>query len=163
MDPDGQIRATDSARPERDGGAPGQLSMSLGHERGGTLVPGGDDPDAGVLEDVEQPEERLSGHREGVPDARGAESVGDEPAHRPRSGLRGDLGFGFLDGLGWRDGLRSVRGDIGCRFIRRRFDWRRFDWRRFDWRGFVGRGGLELGHGDCAPRSGGPHQGVCQR
>ena len=54
VDPDRQVRAADGARPEADGRPAGQLPVGLGHERGRTLVPGGDHPDPGPLEGVEQ-------------------------------------------------------------------------------------------------------------
>ena len=60
VDPDGEVRATDRAGPERDRGSPGQLAVGLGHERRGTLVARGDDPDPGALEGVEQAQERLA-------------------------------------------------------------------------------------------------------
>ena len=54
--------------------AAGQLAVGLGHERGGALVAGGDDPDPGALEGVEQAEERLARDGEGVADAGRAEA-----------------------------------------------------------------------------------------
>ena len=78
------------------------------------LVTGRHDADAGVAQGVEQPEERLAGHREGVPDAGGTQRIGDEPPDRPRADggldLGHDLGTGpvgrHLDRL---DRLRHVR------------------------------------------------------
>ena len=60
VDADGEVRATDRARPERDRRASGQLAVRFGHERGRALVTRGDDPDPGALEGVEQAEERFA-------------------------------------------------------------------------------------------------------
>ena len=86
--PMARFAAADGARPEADRRAAGQLAVRLGHERGGALVARRDDADPGGLEGVEQAEERLAGHGEGVADAGRAERVGDEPADGPRSGRR---------------------------------------------------------------------------
>ena len=73
--------------PRQAAGRPGQLAVGLGHERRRTLVAGGDDADAGVAEGVEEAEERLAGHREGVADAGAAQGVGDEAPDGPRPGV----------------------------------------------------------------------------
>ena len=54
VDADGEVRATDRARPERDRRASGQLAVRFGHERGCAFVTRRDDPDPGALEGVEQ-------------------------------------------------------------------------------------------------------------
>ena len=85
--------APPTARVARHAAGPaGQLAVGLGHERRAALVTRRHDPDAGVTEGVEQAEERLAGHGEGVADAGGAQRVGDEPTHGP--GTDGGLDFG---------------------------------------------------------------------
>ena len=86
VDPDGQVGAADGPGAEAGGRAAGQLPVGLGHERRTALVAGGHDPDPRVGERVEQPEERLAGHGERVPDAGGAQGVRDEPADGPGLG-----------------------------------------------------------------------------
>ena len=83
--PIARLARADRARADARRGPAGQLPVRLGHERGAALVAGGDDPDPGVAERIEQPEERLAGDRERVADAGRAQGVGDEPADRPRS------------------------------------------------------------------------------
>ena len=87
MDPDGEVGAPTARVPRHDRRAPGQLPVGLGHERRGALVAGRHDADAGAFERVEQAEEGLAGHGEGIPDAGRPEGVGDEPADRPRAGV----------------------------------------------------------------------------
>ena len=83
VDADREVGGADGARADGRGRAAGELAVGLGHERGGALVAGGDDPDAGGVEALEQAEEALAGHGEGVADADGAEGVRDEPADGP--------------------------------------------------------------------------------
>ena len=61
----------------------GQLSVGLRHERGPALVTRRHDPDARVPEGVQQAEERLARHGEGVADAGRPQGIGDEPPHGP--------------------------------------------------------------------------------
>ena len=107
--------AADGARPEADRRATGQLPVGLGHERGGALVAGRDDPDPGAVERVEQPEERFAGDGERVADAGGAERVGDEATDgsRPDRDDRLELGLvGRVAGSGSR--RRATRfGGLG--------------------------------------------------
>ena len=77
--------AAPTARVAEAGGrAAGELGVGLGHERGGALVAGRDDADAGGLEALEQAEEALARDGEGLADAGGAKRVGEEPADGPR-------------------------------------------------------------------------------
>ena len=69
VDPDREVRAADGPRREARRRSAGQLAVGLGHERRGALVAGRDDADPDVAERIEQPEERLAGHGERVPDA----------------------------------------------------------------------------------------------
>ena len=122
VDADRQVCGADRPRPEADRGSAGQLAMRFGHECGCSLVPRGDDADPGGLEGVEEPEERLTGDRERVANARGPEGVGDEAADRARAGLdgrlrivfgralRGDVGLGRVFDLGTRERSRPVAG-----------------------------------------------------
>ena len=111
VDADRQVRAADGARAEADRRATGQLPVGLGHERGGAFVARPDDADPGALERVEQAEEGFAGDGEGVADTGRAESVGDEPADGPRSGLDDGLGVrvGRLLGRGRWARLRAPR------------------------------------------------------
>ena len=69
-----------------------------------------------LIERIEQAEERLARDRERIPDARGAELVGDVAADRPRPGLDGRFGFGRgFGGFGDRSG-RGRRVGLGHRF-----------------------------------------------
>ena len=130
VDADGQVAGADGARGQARRGATGQLPVGLGHERGRALVARGDDPDAGVAERVEQPEERLAGDGEGVADPGRAQGVGDQPADGPRcvriGCLRGRgvvvLGRGRVSGLalgGRRFGGRARRLGVRLRCRRR--------------------------------------------
>ena len=124
VDADGEVRATDRARPERDRRASGQLAVRFGHERGRAFVTRRDDPDPGALEGIEQAQERLAGHGEGVSDARGTEDVGDVAADRPGTfghrrfevGFRCRFGGGRVLGVGCRFGVGCCFG-IGGRFV----------------------------------------------
>ena len=127
VDADREVGGADGARADGRGRAARELAVGLGHERGGALVARGDDPDAGGVEALEQAEEALAGHGEGVADADGAEGVGDEPTDGPgrrRQRLRSGLGGRGLArlarlGVGRRLGrLRRARlggGSIGAR------------------------------------------------
>ncbi len=86
VDPDREVGGAHAAGPDRSGRAARQLAVRLGHERGGTLVARGDDPDPGGLEPFEQAEEALARDGEGIPDAGGAQGVGDEPTDGSRPG-----------------------------------------------------------------------------
>ena len=101
MDADRKVGATDGSRPQADGRAPSQLAMGLGHERGRALVTGRDDADAGGFERIEQTEEGLTGHREGIADTGRAQRIGDEPTDRSLTRRRRRLG------------LRRLRGGLG--------------------------------------------------
>ena len=81
--------------------------MRLGHERRGSLVTARDDADAGGFEGIEQPEEGLAGHREGVADTGGAQRIGDEPTDRSLPGRWRRLGLRRL-----RGGLRRHRQPV---------------------------------------------------
>jgi hypothetical protein len=99
--------------------------VSLGHERRAALMTGGDDPDPGVAQAVEQAEERLAGHREGVADPSRAQGIGHEPAHGPRPGVfglegGGRIGLGRPDGLVGRLDRLGGRLDLGLRRLGRR-------------------------------------------
>ena len=80
-------RASRSQRP----GGPVSWPWASAMNAARALVAGGDDPDPGRVEALEQAEEALAGHGEGVADAGGAKGVRDEPADgaRCRSGSGG--------------------------------------------------------------------------
>ena len=108
VDPDGEVGRADRARPEAHRRPPGQLAVRLGHERRGAFVAGRDDADAGPFERVEEAEEGLAGHREGVPDAGRPERVGDEPADGPRPGVDDRLEVGWSHGVGRSAGVGEL-------------------------------------------------------
>ena len=74
-----------------------------------------------AFERVEQAEEGLAGHGEGVPDAGRAERVGDEPADGPRAGVDDRLEVGRSHGVGRSGGVGGARrrarrlGSVGRR------------------------------------------------
>ena len=89
-----RLAAPTARVPRHDRRPPGQLAVRLGHERRRALVAGRHDADAGPFERVEEAEEGLAGHGEGVPDAGRPEGVGDEPADGPRAGVDDRLEVG---------------------------------------------------------------------
>jgi hypothetical protein len=66
VDADGEIRRSDGPGGEARGRTTRELAIRLGHEGGARLVAGRDHVDAGRLEPLEQAEEALAGHGEGV-------------------------------------------------------------------------------------------------
>ena len=90
VDADREVRRADGPRADARRRSAGQLAVGLGHERGGALVASRDDADARLVEPLEQAEEALAGHGEGVPDADRSEGVRDEAADGPsRGGVAG--------------------------------------------------------------------------
>ena len=115
VDPDGRgSRRRRRGSPRHDRRPAGQLAVGLGHERGGALVAGRDDPDPGALEGIEEAEERLARDGERVPDAGGAEGVGDEPADGARARLR-RLARARPLAVPWLASRRRLRFGLGGR------------------------------------------------
>ena len=65
MEADGQIRGSRSARGDAQGRPAGQLRHGLGHERGRSLVPRRDHPDAVSGQPIDQTQDALARHGEG--------------------------------------------------------------------------------------------------
>ena len=111
--PIARLARPDGARAEAGRRPAGQLAVGLGHERGAALVARGDDADAGVAEALEQAEEALAGHREGVADA------GARGARRRRAGRR-SVGAGRLGLRVPSSGASARRRSAGSARRRRR-------------------------------------------
>ena len=126
VDADRQVRAADRSRRETGGRSTGQLSVRLRHEGRAALVTSRHDPDAGVAQGIQQPQERLAGHREGIPDTGGTQHIGDEPPNGPRADRGQDLGCDLDTGRGGRHLAGSAAGldGLGGRLDRvRRVRW----------------------------------------
>ena len=115
VDPDREVRGTYAPGPHARRRAAGELPVGIGHERGAVLMAGCDDPDAGVLDALEQAQEALARHGERKADTRRAERIGDEAAHRPRPGRRRGLSGGFQLGVGTLLRRRGLGGRLGLR------------------------------------------------
>ncbi|GIW20177.1 MAG: hypothetical protein KatS3mg065_0473 [Chloroflexota bacterium] len=74
---DGEVAGPDGAGHDDRGGATGELPVGLGHEARPGLVAGGDDGDADGVEGVEERQEALARHGEGVPEPGSPEGSGE--------------------------------------------------------------------------------------